>query len=76
MSRRLKAWLLTAKLCSSLNGGRTTPSRTGKVNLSSSTSFLIATGFTSQFVGGITVMGGAPGVMGGVGAPGSGECAA
>lgn len=29
-------WLLTARLCSSRNGGRIIPSRTGKVNLSSS----------------------------------------
>ena len=29
--RRWKTWLLTAKLCSNLNGSRTTPSRTGNV---------------------------------------------
>lgn len=31
-----KAWLLTARLCSSLNGSSTTPSRTGKVRRRSS----------------------------------------
>ena len=33
---RWKTWFETAKLCSSLNGGRSIPSRTGNVNLSSS----------------------------------------
>ena len=37
-SRRWKTWLLTARLCSSRNGGNTTPSRTGNVNRSSSIS--------------------------------------
>ena len=31
-----KAWLLTARLCSSLNGSNTTPSRTGNVRRRSS----------------------------------------
>lgn len=34
--RKWKTWLLTARLCSSLNGSKTTPSRTGKVRRSSS----------------------------------------
>lgn len=34
--RKWKTWLLTAKLCSSLKGSRTTPSRTGNVRRSSS----------------------------------------
>lgn len=36
VGRRWKMWLLTARLCSSLNGSRTTPSRTGNVSRSSS----------------------------------------
>lgn len=34
--RKWKTWLLTARLCSSLKGSRTTPSLTGKVSRSSS----------------------------------------
>lgn len=34
--RKWKTWLLTARLCSSLKGSRTTPSRTGNVRRSSS----------------------------------------
>lgn len=37
-SRKWKTWLLTARLCSNRNGGRTTPSRTGNVRRSSSIS--------------------------------------
>lgn len=34
--RKWKTWLLTARLCSSLKGSKTTPSRTGNVRRSSS----------------------------------------
>lgn len=36
VGRRWKTWLLTARLCSSRKGSRTTPSRTGNVRRSSS----------------------------------------
>jgi len=65
--------LLTARLCSSLNGARIVPSLTGNVSLNSSLGLLVITGLVSPFgliYGGIDDAG----VRGGVGFPGIGLC--